>query len=215
MNALDVSPRRHVPDEMLAAHAAGALPYPFAVLIAEHVSWCDECRARLEAHQILGGVMLEGLAGAPLSAGARARALAALDRPAPARPRPAPFDVFPGPIAEVLGGRPPRWRAIGPGTKQAILWRGAEGSLRLLSIPAGQAVPDHGHRGLELTLVLSGSFSDESGEFRAGDLEVADESVEHVPTAGPEGPCVCAAATDAPLRFRSLIPRLAQPFLRI
>lgn len=215
MSALGVSPKRHVPDEMLAAQAASALAYPFAVLIAAHVSWCDECRARLEAHQILGGVMLEGLAPAPLSAGARSRALAALDGRAAARARPAPFDVFPGPIAEILGGRPPRWRRIGPGTRQAILWRGAEGSLRLLSIPPGQAVPDHGHRGLELTLVLSGSFSDEGGVFQAGDLEVADEGVEHMPTAGPEGPCVCAAATDAPLRFRSLIPRLAQPFLRI
>lgn len=215
MIAAEVAPTHHVGDAMLAAHAAGALPYPFAVLIAAHVSWCDECRARLEAHQILGGVMLEGLRAEPLRPGARGRALAALDGPATARPRPAPFDVFPGPIAEVLEGRPPRWRRIGPGTKQAMLWRGAEGSLRLLHIPPGQAVPDHGHRGLELTLVLAGSFSDESGAFRAGDIEVADESVEHVPTAGPEGPCICAAATDAPLRFRSWIPRLAQPFLRI
>jgi putative transcriptional regulator len=27
--------------------------------------------------------------------------------------------------------------------------------------------------------------------------------------------CICLAATDAPLRFRRLIPRIAQPFLRI
>jgi putative transcriptional regulator len=27
--------------------------------------------------------------------------------------------------------------------------------------------------------------------------------------------CICAAATDAPLRFRGLIPRLLQPILRI
>ena len=27
--------------------------------------------------------------------------------------------------------------------------------------------------------------------------------------------CICLAATDAPLRFRGVLPRLAQPFLRI
>jgi putative transcriptional regulator len=124
-------------------------------------------------------------------------------------------DDYPGPIAELLGGAPPRWKPLGFGTKQAILWRGSEGVVRLLSIPAGQAVPDHGHRGIELTLVLSGSFSDEVGTFRAGDLEVADEGLVHVPKAGAEGPCICAAATDAPLRFQSFVPRLLQPILRI
>jgi putative transcriptional regulator len=27
--------------------------------------------------------------------------------------------------------------------------------------------------------------------------------------------CICLAATDAPLRFNKLIPRMAQPFFRI
>ena len=86
---------------------------------------------------------------------------------------------------------------------------------RLLYIPAGSKVPDHGHRGLELTLVLAGSFYDEGAWFRRGDVEEADATVEHQPVAGPEEACICLAVTDAPLRFRSLIPRLAQPFLGI
>jgi putative transcriptional regulator len=86
---------------------------------------------------------------------------------------------------------------------------------RLLYIPASSKVPDHGHRGLELTLVLAGSFYDEGAWFRRGDVEEADATVEHQPVAGPEEACICLAVTDAPLRFRSLIPRLAQPFLGI
>ncbi|WP_415011575.1 cupin domain-containing protein [Amaricoccus sp.] len=74
---------------------------------------------------------------------------------------------------------------------------------------------EHGHRGLELTLVLGGAFSDETGLFRAGDLEVADESLGHVPRATDDGPCLCVAATDAPLRLRALVPRLLQPLFRI
>jgi putative transcriptional regulator len=208
-------PTHHTPDALLAAYAAGTLPYPFAVLVAAHVSLCDACRAGLEAHHLLGGLTLAGQPSADLSAGARERTLAALDQPRPAEPTPQRRGVYPAPLAGLLGDTEPRWRSLGFGTKQAILWRGHEGSLRLLSIPGGQAVPDHGHRGLELTLVLAGSFSDAAGSYGPGDLEVADEAVEHVPVAGAGEPCICAAATDAPLRFRSMVPRLLQPVFGI
>lgn len=241
------APDRHAPEAMLAAYAAGSLPYPFAVLVAAHVSLCDECRARLEAHRTVGGLALERLAPAAVSAEARRRTLAALDEPSlgpnsgsnfgpdsgpdsgstfgsslgpdsgaePEAPSARGAGLYPAPLAALTGPAGPRWRSLGFGAKQAILWSGAAGDLRLLSIPAGQAVPEHGHRGLELTLVLAGAFSDASGLFRAGDLEVADEGVEHTPHATPEAPCLCAAATDAPLRFRALLPRLLQPMFRI
>jgi putative transcriptional regulator len=208
-------PNHHVPDAMLAAYAAGSLPYPFAVLVSAHISACDECRSRHGSHLLLGGLVLDRLSAEPVSDTLRARTLQALDAPAGPRPRHDPFEIYPPAIAQLLCGAPPRWRSLGVGTKQAIIWRGGEGSVRLLSIPAGQAVPDHGHRGIELTLVLSGSFSDEVGTFGPGDLEVADEVLVHVPRAGPETPCICAAATDAPLRFQSFLPRLLQPLLRI
>ena len=53
------------------------------------------------------------------------------------------------------------------------------------------------------------------GAFGVGDLEVADGDLEHTPTAGEEAPCICLAATDAPLRFQSLVPRLLQPLFKI
>jgi putative transcriptional regulator len=208
-------PIHHAPDAMLASFASGSLPYPFAILVAAHVSVCDECRARFGAHVLIGGIVLEQLPVAAVSGTARDRTFAALDETPVPLSHHQPFDIYPTALAQLLGGAPPRWQPLGFGTKQAILWRGGEGSVRLLSIPAGQAVADHGHRGLELTLVLSGSFSDDRGSFHAGDLEVADDTVVHVPTAGDGLPCICAAATDAPLRFQSLLPRLIQPLLRI
>ena len=62
---------------------------------------------------------------------------------------------------------------------------------------------------------MQGSFHDETGGFGVGDVEIAYDDLDHCPTAGTEADCICLAATDAPLRFRSLMPRLAQPFLRI
>lgn len=208
--------RHHIPDALLAAYAAGNLPQPFALVVAAHVSMCLDCRAALEAHQAVGGLVLEGTAPEGLSDGLKSRVLDLLDGPAPASaPRQPRSGIYPGPVMEALKGRPPRWKPLGGGVRQDILSASDDGSVRLLYIPAGQAVPDHGHGGLELTLVLQGSFSDETGQYGVGDLEVADENLEHVPIAGAGPPCICLAATDAPLRFNSLIPRLLQPLFRI
>ena len=76
--------------------------------------------------------------------------------------------VFPAPVMAALKGKPPRWKSIGLGVRQSILAAGPEGSVRLLYIPPGQAVPDHSHGGLELTMVLQGSFMDNTGEFGRG-----------------------------------------------
>jgi putative transcriptional regulator len=116
---------------------------------------------------------------------------------------------------EALGGLPPKWKSLGMGVRQSILSHDEGGSVRLLYIPGGQAVPDHGHNGLELTLVLQGAFRDETGRFGVGDLEVADDDLEHTPVAEDGVACICLAATDAALRFRSLVPRLLQPIFRI
>ena len=207
-------PVHHAPDAMLAALAAGSLPYPFAALLAAHVSLCDECRSRLDAHRVLGGLVLDELTPAALSSDARDRALADIEAE-PSVVSAATRGTYPPPLSAFVGQKGPRWRSLGFGARQAMLWSGPSGTLRLLLIPAGQAVPEHGHRGLELTLVLSGAFSDATGHFQAGDLEVADEALGHTPHATDEAPCICVAATDAPLRFRATIPRLLQPLFGI
>lgn len=207
--------RHHIPSEFLAAYAAGSLSHPFAVVVATHVSMCAECRAELEAHHAVGGAVLESLPAETIHADSKAAVLAALDDVAPAAPSPKRAGIYPGPLAEAIGGDTPRWKHVGLGTKQAVLYRGRAGSVRLLHIPPGQAVPDHSHRGIEMTLVLQGSFFDEDAEFGVGDVELADDSVEHTPVAGAGQPCICLAATEAPLRFSGMLPRILQPVLGI
>lgn len=205
----------HTPDAMLAAYAAGTLPHPFAVVVASHVSLCPQCRAALEAHQHVGGVVLEETESVAVSTGLKNDILSQLDAPYTPEPVYDRAGIFPGPVIEAMKNRAPRWKKLGMGVRQDILTSSENGSVRLLYIPPGQAVPDHSHNGLELTLVLQGSFSDETGRFGVGDLEVADEALEHTPTADKGEACICLAATDARLRFRSLVPRLLQPLFRI
>lgn len=211
--------KHHLSDDLLMAYSAGDLPEAFNLVIATHVSLCDECRAQLEAYDALGGAVIEEQV-AEMSMGSLEACLARIEGLPQANAR-APRrgnGIFPAPLVDYIGGGldAVKWRPLGLGARQAILKMGDNGaSVRLLSIPGGTAMPDHGHSGLEMTLVLQGAFRDEGDRFGRGDIEVADDSLEHTPIAEPGETCICLAATQGPLRFNRLIPRLAQPFFRI
>lgn len=212
--------RHHLTDDLLMAYSSGSLNEAFSLMVAAHVSLCDTCRAQLETFDTVGGALLElEDAAAPLDPASLEATLARIAAgPAAAAPdHRRPGGVLPGPLQDYVGGDLDsiRWRPVGLGVKQAILKTGGDASARLLYIPAGVAVPDHGHNGTELTMVLQGAFSDEVDTFARGDVEIADETLEHTPVADIGADCICLAVTDAPLKFRGLLPRLAQPFLRI
>jgi len=188
-------------------------------VVAAHVSMCDACRASVEAYDTLGGALLEDQdATAPLGTDALEHVLSMLDsdEEGGARAKPA-CDALPVPLSSYIGGSlaDVKWRSLGMGVKQAILPTSSEATARLLYIPAGTAVPDHGHNGIEVTLVLSGAFQDEGEMFGVGDVEVVYEDLNHQPIADISGACICLAVTDAPLRFRGFLPRLVQPLLNI
>lgn len=211
--------RHHLSDQLLMAYSAGELPEAFNLVVATHVSLCDECRARMAAYDAVGGAVIEEGDVAEMSEASLMACLNKIETMPQANAR-RPLKrsgIFPAPLADYVGGGPEKvkWRSLGMGVKQAILRTGKDASARLLYIPGGQAVPDHGHRGLELTLVLQGAFRDETDRFGPGDIEIADEAMQHTPVAEEGEVCICLAATDAPLKFNAIIPRLAQPFLRI
>lgn len=211
--------RHHLSEQLLTAYAAGQLPEAFNLVVATHVSLCDECRAQLMAFDAVGGALMDGIDAVAMGDNALAAAMARLEGVPQATQR-APrkaAGILPAPLADYVAGdlASVRWKRIGGGVKQAILPTDSEASVRLLYIPAGTAVPDHGHRGMELTLVLQGAFADENARFNRGDIEIAGEELEHKPVALAGEDCICLAATDAPLRFRGMLPRLAQPLFRI
>ncbi|MFZ1469513.1 MAG: ChrR family anti-sigma-E factor [Paracoccaceae bacterium] len=211
--------RHHLTDKVLAAYAGGDLPEAFGLVVAVHLSMCDECRAQAMARDALGGAVLDTGASEAMGADALAAVMARLDAaPAKAQPdKPSAKHDVPAPLADYIGGdlASVKWKSVGKGVRQAILPTDSAASVRLLRIPGGMAVPDHGHRGMEMTLVLQGAFADATGRFGPGDVEIAGSDLEHTPVAEAGADCICLAATDAPLRFRGLLPRLAQPFFRI
>ena len=205
-------------DALLMGYAAGVLPEAFDLVIASHLALSDESRARLESFEAVGGTVMDEVAPVEMGAGALDAVFNMIEAgPKTLDPEPRLEGVFPTPLQEYIGGDVDavKWKSIGMGVKQFIIPTSEDATVRLLYIPAGSAVPDHGHQGTELTLVLQGAFSDHVDRFARGDLEIATEDLEHTPVAEEGEACICLAATDAPLKFKSLIPRIAQPFLKI
>lgn len=208
--------KHHLDQATLLGYAAGTLPEAFNLIVATHLSLCDTCRADAQAHEAVGGAMLDQSSSA-MSLGSLAQTLAQLDDSLDAIPDAAPVGDLPAPLASYVGGDldAVKWRPVGMGVKQAILPTSKGATARLLRIPAGAAMPDHGHHGKELTLVLKGAFLDDDAYFARGDIEVADKDVQHIPVADIQEDCICLAVTDAPLRFNGLLPRIMQRFVRI
>ena len=206
----------HLTDQLLMGYSSGNLPEAFNLVVATHLSMCDDCRAALHAFDAIGGSLLDTNETSEMGDSSLAETLK-LIAAKPVVKKLAPTSSLPGPLFDYIGDdlEGVKWRPVGMGVRQAVLKTSKNATARLLYIPAGLALPDHGHKGTELTLVIKGAFSDETARFSVGDVEVANEDIEHTPVAEIGEDCICLSATDAPLRFNGLVPRIVQPFLNI
>ena len=217
-----MSTRHLISDDLLLSYEAGSLSEGWSLAVATHLALCPESRARSRAAAAVGGAFLEAMDEVPVGESAFNNVLERISIEPAAEPVPVRLSltepVLPEPLRSYVGGDVDSipWKRLG-GTASHLPIKTGDGetSVRLLNVKAGTPVPHHGHRGSELTVVLAGALVDDDEVFRRGDVELADESVVHQPSAGPGEDCICLAVTDAPLRFKSWMVRLAQPFLRI
>ncbi|MCR6497636.1 ChrR family anti-sigma-E factor [Shinella sp. CPCC 101442] len=217
-----MSQTHHATDETLMRYAAGTLAAAPAIVVKAHLASCPACRARVATYEALGGALLEDIEPTPLSATALNDVLALLDDEddaAVAVPPPlAPVEIEGIRLPEALRGCDiGRWRWIGPGMKMSRVGvpQDPDANLILLKVGPGRALPDHGHVGTEFTYIVSGSFTDRFGTFRPGDLAEMDDDVEHQPVVDTDGECICLAAMEGRMRFKSVIGRMLQPIFGI
>jgi putative transcriptional regulator len=214
----------HPSEALLLDYVSGTLGETWSLGIATHLALCPNCRRTVDVLEAMGGDLLENISPVKMSGDAAARMMARIDvsddaenETAPSTHRHGPR-VLPEPLYGYLGKdlADLKWQRLGMGALQSLVpTQDKNVTARLLRIPAGRPVPEHSHRGLELTLILSGEYTDTKGTYRRGDLQETDETLEHQPYAGPNEDCICLAITDAPLKFRSLAARIMQPMLGI
>jgi len=193
----------HLTDETLQDYSAGLLNAPMETLIACHLTLCPECRQRAELADAIGGLSMNDESQAPVSASAQD--ILALDKSNPlARLLPSPLYDLP-------------WKSFGPGMKQYNLGTQPrkEGAFKLLSLDPGSRMSKHSHEHRELTFIVCGSYSDELGHFKAGDIADLSADHHHQPYVDSDIPCISLIATDAPVKFDGLFGKIVQPFVGI
>lgn len=57
----------------------------------------------------------------------------------------------------------------------------------VLKLGSNEKIPYHGHTTVKYNYILKGSMSDETGDYRVGDLAVNEKGSKHSVTAGKEG----------------------------
>lgn len=211
----------HLDDATLVAYASGNLAEAHGIVVEAHVAMCAVCRAGLRQAESLGGAVLADQSEEAVSDLCRSATLASLDAvmAQTAKQKKAQGEV-PHILSRLLDGKALadlHWKKKAPGVAifDIQISKGSKTHLKLLSIKPGAAMPEHGHGGEEITLILKGAYRDHMGLFQVGDVADLDEDVEHTPIVVGDEACVCLVALEAPTRFKSIWARLAQPFVGI
>ncbi len=210
----------HLDDATLLAFAAGTVGEAHGILVASHLAMCPECRVAFRKAEGLGGGILESQREQAVSDICRAATLASLDVKIAPKAKSVSKSDMPLALARALGDisiADIQWHKKAPGvsTFDVPLTKGSKTKLKLMKLGHGRAMPEHGHGGEELTLILKGSYHDHMGRFAPGDVADLDQEVEHQPIVDSEEDCICAVAFETQAKFKSIWARLAQPFVGI
>jgi len=215
-------PAHHPNLDILTEHAAGSLSLAQSACVSAHLNYCDSCARTVSQLQGIGTALFERLDPVPVGDAQLDRVLARLDEEVPLRYEAASpgdrQDATPAFLRRLMAGdfSDLSWKHITDALRTTQIRTGDRAfEFSLLHIRAGGEIPAHEHRGSEMTLVLQGGFSDDSGTYNPGDFLFRRGAEEHSPRAFADEDCICLAVLDAPLRFTGWKYRWMNPFLRL
>ncbi len=202
--------QRHPHDDLLLSYAAGSLDEGSSLIVATHLTFCAKCRMDVLVAETVGGALLDAIA--PVEMGDAADVMDRLDEPAAVPSRATKETGFPRTLDPYLPDTTVAWRWFGPGLHYAELLKKGGTKVGLLRCAPGAEVPLHSHRGEELTLVLAGNYHDGESNFSYGDVQCADDTLQHRPVAHADIGCTVLIMNKGNLRPKSVVARL---FVRI
>lgn len=211
----------HPETSILEAYAQGTLDDVTAFTIATHIETCPKCRSLVAQLEEGCGEELVNASMSPVDSFddmlASILSLDPSDEPfRPAR-KPTFIDVngksFQLPLSlsrfrEQIG----EWKSYGGKVYSASIELSDQARVNLMYISEGVTIPQHTHKGLESTLVLHGSFSDEDGEYQVGDYLLKDASVKHSPFTKQGEDCLCLTVLTEPMLFTQGVARVFNLF---
>jgi len=99
--------------------------------------------------------------------------------------------------------------SLGKISRSRIQLEEGEVHTSLLHIEPGGGIPEHTHKGFEITVLLDGSFSDEEGQYNKGDFIMLDGRHQHHPVS--DNGCLCYTVANDALHFTQGINKLLNP----
>lgn len=221
----------HHPDiNMLVEYASGSLPWALGISVSAHLQLCPLCRQQTQQMNVLGGSHLEDTKTEAIANGSFNRLLEriqkeektnnAISKPAVKNDSLSTQTLTTGqPLPKVIKKLIPprlRWKKVSSALAMAHLTAGQNDyEVAFHKISKGGKVVEHDHKGLEVTLVLEGSFSDEQGVYQRGDFIVREPGQTHRPTATQNQDCLCFSVCAAPVKVTGFLGALVNPFLRV
>ena len=215
---------KHPTNDMLLDYASGALTPGMCLSVSAHLHFCEECRDRYSELIAVGGDALEMAPPAELAPDALDAVLSRLDDldhhviEKQTRHQVLPEDKakLPDFIKDLLPETGAKWKMLSPALRVSRIPVGEERyELALHKIKAGGKVPAHDHKGLEVTVVLQGSFSDGDGIYREGDFLIRKPGEQHRPTASQNESCICLSVSEAPIRLTGPINKFMNPLFSV
>ncbi len=222
----------HPDSRYLTDFATANLPLAEAVCVSAHLEFCGKCRAHVQQLTDVGGHMFARLQPeavsedsfaalmARVSAGSQqpaAPVTVAVEAPREDADDAAQSNVFlPRAVRRLVSGSLDklRWVQLGKALRVAPLQVSDESrETAIYDIRAGGRMPEHEHRGEEITVLLQGSFSDADGSYSRGDFVVRHAGETHQPTATMDKDCICLVCLERPVRPRGLFYRLLEPLV--
>ncbi len=212
------------PEEWMLDYAVGGLCEASTLAIEVHLALAPGSRRELRLYEEIGGAMLDSCATSAVNDDCFDKLMARLDAPEEAGGTaegsrdvhvvadcavPAPLQRYIGTDYEALP-----WKRVIKGLREAVIDVDGTDRVKLLRVDPGAAMPRHTHGGQELTVILKGGFVDGGVTYHAGDVAIADEGVDHAPTALPDEECICLAVTQAPLKLTGFFGRFFNAFLK-
>jgi len=212
---------RHPDPELLVEYTAGGLTTAPAISVTTHLQFCNECRQLAESLEEIGGELMNESEAIPVSENLLDEVLACIDEAAGkqfatllAKPQDTEaITGIPKYIQALLPADSLKWRFLSPSLRAAAISVGEEvHELALHRIKAGGKAPEHTHRGIEITVVLKGSFSDKDGIYHPGDFILREAGEIHRPCAARNDECICLSVLEAPISLTG-VKRIFNPFL--
>lgn len=102
-----------------------------------------------------------------------------------------------------------KWSSLGRLSRSRLAMNDGDIRASLLLMEAGGGVPEHTHKGFELTLILEGHFKDEFDDYVPGDFLMLDSNHTHNPQT--DSGCLCYTVSNDAQHFTTGLNRLVNP----